>query len=848
MANKFNAWLKGIGSMLYGGEDRNLADYQHASRLYVEDNFRLAPKTKFLYYVVFNINPNATQDISFEDRHNLELNYLVKSTDLPKYTIKTETLNQYNRKTNVYTNIIYDPINMKFHDDNNGITNMMWALYYSYYFADRMNAMDDGIAPAAYARNTYESKNRMPFRYGLDNGSDEPFFDSIQLFTLSRQRFFSYLLCNPKITKWDHDTMDQSEGNGIVQNSMTIAYDAVIYNSGAVDVDDPTGFAVLHYDTTPSPIINEELWQNGMGGIFGDSFSLNTFASGNSLLNNRFLGTGWGNGRNYGLSGGYGIPIGGNPYGNAGGLLGYNFGGGSPYSMKNALIGAGIGLAGRFAGNLLNNFMNGSNQKNDANRSDAVGTDNPRNTRDAYDQKGDSKNNNETKTLNGMRSESTETEKGRRAQDQLLNKDPQGGSIKKAQEQIAANQNQQLQAQEDKQLAQKNLDQATADKDAAAKNVADADQNIKLADAEMINLKEKHDLGLISDQDYADGLDKANLEKSQAITERNQAQSDLTLQEAKILDSQEQIQASDQRIGTLQSQEKTLQENVSAVDNNFNRDPDKESRAGDDTRGSGSSSNQGFTDDSGNYHPGVETPNLRNSGEGATPDPARTPAVADKIAAADQRIAVGKEISETQGQLINTNKEIIDNNKSQAQDLRSQQADVRAQQQTVQEKYDNGQISAAEYKSQTSALNAQNQSLGNQAVKLEREANSLASENEKLSKEKDMIDSQVAQAEQQKETIINQEIEQDTANLSKSEFDPNPDAPVGTIDDSQSSVGGGNEAGYDNNNSDVPDYQAYESNYPSDDQSYEANYPYESSSSDNSSSGSAYEDNYSYEE
>jgi hypothetical protein len=96
MAKKFNKFL---GDMLTGflAPKGNLADFQHASRLFVDDTFRLAPKNKFLYYVVFNISPDALTDVSFQDRHRLELNYLVKNAELPKYSIKTETLNQYNR-------------------------------------------------------------------------------------------------------------------------------------------------------------------------------------------------------------------------------------------------------------------------------------------------------------------------------------------------------------------------------------------------------------------------------------------------------------------------------------------------------------------------------------------------------------------------------------------------------------------------------------------------------------------------------------------------------------------------------------------------------------------------------
>lgn len=391
MANKFNKFL---GDVLRGflAPKGNMADFQHASRLYVDDTFRLAPKNKFLYYVVFNINSEALNDVSFQDRHQLELNYLVKSADLPKYTIATETLNQYNRKTNVYTKIQYDPVTITLHDDNNGISNMLWALYYGYYFNDRQNSMDpySDVRPPAYERSLYDDKSQFPFRYGMDvdNGFDDlsgtpyPFFNSIQLFTLSRQRFFSYLLCNPKITKWDHDTVNQSEGNGVIENKMTLAYDAVIYNSGMVDVDDPAGFALLHYDNTPSPIAGEEIFQNGMAGIFGDLFSLNSFASPTNFLSN-LRGT---NQFNYydnignQMPFGYGTP---NFYGatsyypySTGGLQNYGFGMGRN-SNSNFLTAAGIGIGASLAGNVLKNVFSNNSQRINQNNNAKYGVETP---------------------------------------------------------------------------------------------------------------------------------------------------------------------------------------------------------------------------------------------------------------------------------------------------------------------------------------------------------------------------------------------------------------------------------------------------------------------------------------
>ena len=188
-----------------GGVGIFFRDWQHAARLYVDDTYRLAPKPKFLFYAVFNIAEEALSTEAFREQNRRELNYLVKRMDLPRYTLSTENLNQYNRKTITYTRIQYDPVNIVFHDDNNGVTNALWALYYGYYFADRNNspAPYTEIDPVAYKSHTYDPKNKFPYNYGLDNSTPaSPFFNSIQLITLSKHKFTSYLLCNPKILSY----------------------------------------------------------------------------------------------------------------------------------------------------------------------------------------------------------------------------------------------------------------------------------------------------------------------------------------------------------------------------------------------------------------------------------------------------------------------------------------------------------------------------------------------------------------------------------------------------------------------------------------------------------------------
>jgi len=135
--SKFGGFLDNLVSGALNPKG-DMADYRHASRLYTDDNFRLAPKTKFLYHVAFNLNEDVIKKVrpNFDKKHGLEVNMLVKTADLPKYNIQTETKNKYNRKKNLQVRLDYDPINITFHDDNMGLTSYLWESYYRYYYVD----------------------------------------------------------------------------------------------------------------------------------------------------------------------------------------------------------------------------------------------------------------------------------------------------------------------------------------------------------------------------------------------------------------------------------------------------------------------------------------------------------------------------------------------------------------------------------------------------------------------------------------------------------------------------------------------------------------------------------------
>ena len=262
MANIFNGFLDNLvnGALSPKGD---MADYTHAARLYTDDNFRLAPKQKFLYHVTLNLNENVVNKIlpGWVQRHSNEVNMLVKSVTMPKFDIQTETKNKYNRKKNLQTRIDYAPVNIVFHDDNNSIVTQLWTAYYNYHFADGTYGSRDGAgAPNQSARpydrfNTYMGSPRNGDRFGLDNNQYEPFFTSIQISQMARHQYLTLTLVNPIIESWQHDTLENSVGADPVQNSMTVAYESVFYADGPIDEgNSPKGFGTVHYDNTPSPI------------------------------------------------------------------------------------------------------------------------------------------------------------------------------------------------------------------------------------------------------------------------------------------------------------------------------------------------------------------------------------------------------------------------------------------------------------------------------------------------------------------------------------------------------------------------------------------------------------------
>lgn len=212
---------------------KGLGDYKHAARMFVDGDFALAPRSKFQYHVQFSGQGCGP-----------DLNMLVKSVDLPKFQINNEVAHQYNRKRVIQTGITYQPITIKFHDDNSSTVRSLWQSYYAYYFSDSKAA----------GKGLYGKSLGPPMSfYGLENEPVKPFLSFIKVHTFAKRQWAGYKLINPVIVGWNHDTMNYGASEG-AEHTMTIAYEAVVYDSGNAAAGSPPGFGTSHYDSTPSPL------------------------------------------------------------------------------------------------------------------------------------------------------------------------------------------------------------------------------------------------------------------------------------------------------------------------------------------------------------------------------------------------------------------------------------------------------------------------------------------------------------------------------------------------------------------------------------------------------------------
>jgi len=131
MANIFSDAVNFVGSTLKQViTPDTLKDYTHASLLFVGDQYRLVPKTGFLFHVFIDVNSGVYASDPANPNSTREIGLMAKTADLPKFSAETKTYNAYNRANIIQSKIKYDPINIAFHDESSNVVRNFWINFY----------------------------------------------------------------------------------------------------------------------------------------------------------------------------------------------------------------------------------------------------------------------------------------------------------------------------------------------------------------------------------------------------------------------------------------------------------------------------------------------------------------------------------------------------------------------------------------------------------------------------------------------------------------------------------------------------------------------------------------------
>lgn len=241
MANFFNSFINQIAS----GDQ--IKDYQHAARTFIDGMYRLVPKYQSLFHVWIDLDSSVAGQLAPQDL--IEVGMMAKAVTLPKFTVQTKTLNAYNRKIIHQEKVNYDPVTITFHDDSADRVLKFWTNYYKYYYRD-----GDHQLPMYNQPSKYNLRQEQSWGFSPNSGPQTTnYISSIRIYSLHQKQFSSYTLIRPTITAFQHGQHTAGEYN-LMEHLMTVAYEAVQYESGTVSAGKVTGFGQIHYDQKPSPL------------------------------------------------------------------------------------------------------------------------------------------------------------------------------------------------------------------------------------------------------------------------------------------------------------------------------------------------------------------------------------------------------------------------------------------------------------------------------------------------------------------------------------------------------------------------------------------------------------------
>lgn len=264
---------------------------RHASYNFNQEGqslYRNQPRFPFEYYININLNQVGTAGTYIQQFFNnpawTQVQPLVKTIEMPSFKIETTPLNQYNRKRLSQSRIGFEPIRAVFHDVADGKTLKFWEMYYRYYFGDGnepgKNEPRQPVGKAGPVTTEQFLKNITPsFNPNLANlpasiknlvsgnqftGTTSPtnqlgdkaaiqnivsdtldnhsfgfnlpvvqnirnLIQSIDIYQVHGGRFNQVTLVNPRISAFNHDTLNYAQSDKTLELTFTFEYEYAYY-------------------------------------------------------------------------------------------------------------------------------------------------------------------------------------------------------------------------------------------------------------------------------------------------------------------------------------------------------------------------------------------------------------------------------------------------------------------------------------------------------------------------------------------------------------------------------------------------------------------------------------------
>jgi len=200
------------------------------------------PLLAFQYYVRFYFDEDVLDEMFSNDiKANTlfasldatdvpHLGPMLKNFTMPSMSIDTDVYNEYNRKRISQSKINFEPVTLTFHDVVNGVTSGIWQAYYMHYFndgspIDKTGAVKGDVVKTQEINPSGESVSEKSFGYNLPNLKNKRnLISRIEIFQIHAAKAQKTTLYNPRISKFDADTMTYEESRP-VEVSYTMEYE-----------------------------------------------------------------------------------------------------------------------------------------------------------------------------------------------------------------------------------------------------------------------------------------------------------------------------------------------------------------------------------------------------------------------------------------------------------------------------------------------------------------------------------------------------------------------------------------------------------------------------------------------